>query len=109
MRKISETPYKWVIVKIDNGSETFYKVFASWLGNYINGDSWRLNSGIESIEEDDDNYYFIGTSGSCYQCNKKAYGTASTYSQSILNDFIEKSGGRITIMENQDWTKLELE
>lgn len=109
MRNISETPTKWVVVKIENDGDTFYKVFASWLGNYLNGDSWRLNSGIVSVEEDEENYYFIGYSGSCYKCNKKAYGTASAYSQSILEDFIKRSNGILTLMEDQDWSKLELD
>jgi hypothetical protein len=109
MRNITEKPDKWVVVKIQNNDETYYKVFASWLGGYLNGDSWKINSGITKIEDDDDdNYYIIGYSGSEYQCNKKAYGTASTYTQSVLEDIIEKSEGKMTLMENQDWSKLEL-
>jgi hypothetical protein len=108
MRNISEVPFKWVIVKIENNDETHYKVFASWLGSYLDGDSWKINSGIKSIEEDEDNYYFIGFSGSQYKCNKKGYGVASSYTQSVLDDFIERSQGKIILMENQDWTKLEI-
>jgi hypothetical protein len=106
MRNITETPDNWVILKIENGDEPLYKVFASWIGGYLNGDSWKLNSGIKTIEEDEDNYYFIGFSGSAYQCNKKGYGVASNFSLSVLDNLIEKTNGKITKMENQDWSKL---
>lgn len=109
MRNITEKPDKWVVVKIENNDETYYKVFASWAGGYLDGSAWRLNSGISKVEEDDDNYYFIGFSGSAYECNKNTYGLASTYTQSVLDDFIERSKGKITLMENQDWSKLEIE
>jgi hypothetical protein len=108
MRNVTEVPFKWVIVKIENNDETHYKVFASWLGGYLNGDSWKINSGIKSIEEDEDNYYFIGFSDSVYKCDKKAYGFATSFSYSILDDFIERSEGKMTLMENQDWSKLEI-
>ena len=91
-RNISETPDKWVIVKIDNNTDTpFYKVFATWSGGYLNGDRWRMNSGIKSMESDDDYYYFIGHSGSCYKCHKKGYGIATSYGESVLNGMIENS------------------
>ncbi len=54
-RNISETPDRWVVVKIDNNLDTpFYKVFATWAGGYLDGDRWKLNSGITSMEYDDD-------------------------------------------------------
>lgn len=71
-----ETPDKWVIVKIEKeGEETIYKVLASWYGGYLGADSWRLNSGIAEVKEDDNFYYFYGYSGSCYRCHKNTYGT----------------------------------
>ena len=90
-RNISEIPDKWVVVKIDNNTDTlFYKVFATWSGGYLNTDRWKLNSGIKSMESDDDYYYFIGHSGSCYKCNKKAYGITTSYGLGILNKIIEQ-------------------
>ena len=91
-RNISETPDKWVVVKIDNKLDTpFYKVFATWAGGYLDGDRWKLNSGIKSVESDDDYYYFIGHSGSCYKCHKKRYGTASSYGEGVLTDMIKNA------------------
>jgi hypothetical protein len=91
-RNISETPDKWVVVKIDNNlDKPFYKVFATWSGGYLNGDRWKMNSGIKSMESDDDYYYFIGHSGSCYKCHKKGYGIVSSYGEDVLNDMVESA------------------
>ena len=79
-------PDKWVIVGITNNGKNFYKVFGTWAGGYTDGDAWKLNSGVESITEDDDNYYFKGYSGSTYKCNKNHYGVATSYSQSVLEN-----------------------
>lgn len=83
-----ETPDKWVVLKIGKDNP-IYKVFATWYGGYRDGDSWRMNSGIVRIEEDENFYKFYGHSGSCYKCNKKTYGT-NMYTQGILNGFLEK-------------------
>ena len=108
MENATETPNSWVIVKIQNDKETFYKVFASWYGGYLSGDAWKINSGITKVEEDEDYYYFNGYSGSVYKCYKEAYGIRSSFVVSVLDDIIEKSEGQMTLLENQDWTKLEL-
>ena len=41
-RNISETPERWVILRL---SDNFYKVFGTWAGGYLDGDKWKLNSG----------------------------------------------------------------
>ena len=64
-RNISEVPDRWVIFKLPNN---YYKVFGTWAGGYLDGDRWKLNSGISKVEQDENFYYFIGFSGSCYKC-----------------------------------------
>lgn len=104
---ISETPEKWVILKIENNGNTFYKVFGSWAGGYLGADNWKLNSGIDKIEQDDNYYYFIGFSDSCYKCHKKSYGTVTLFGRNILNDIIEKSKGKIVLLNDKnDWTSV---
>ncbi len=99
-RTITEAPDKWVILKLPGD---YYKVFGSWAGGYLDGDSWKLNSGIERVEQDDYYYYFIGFSGSCYKCHKRGYGTATSYVHNILNKIIEDV--RVELMFNiDDWT-----
>jgi len=100
-RNISESPDRWVIVKLPNN---YYKVFATWTGGYLDGDRWKLNSGISKVEQDENFYYFIGFSGSCYKCHKKGYGTATSWGLSVLNKIIEQGNGQVELMENvEDW------
>lgn len=94
---ITETPDKWVVLKIDN----YYKLFASWIG-----DSWKINSGITKIEEDEDNYYFFGFSGSCYKCYKKSYGVATSYSSNILNRITTTTDKIFILDEKENWIEL---
>lgn len=97
-----ETPNRWVVVRISaEGVETIYKVFATWYGGYLGGDSWRMNSGIADVEDDGESFIFIGHSGSRYQCLKHGYGL-SGYGSSIINKFIqdvEAMGGEMVILE----------
>ena len=76
------TPDKWVVLKFKGGDE-HYRVLAGWSGGYLDGDSWRLNSGITKVEADGDYYLFHGHSGSVYRCHKDSYGlsilTADVY------------------------------
>jgi|TARA_R110000822_G_scaffold279299_2_gene401067 hypothetical protein len=65
-------PDNWVIVEIANDDGIFYKVLAGWSGGYLDGDSWRMNSGITEVEEKEDYYLFYGQSGSVYKCWKEA-------------------------------------
>jgi len=67
-------PDNWVLLKFTCNGEIIYKVFAGWHGNYLEGDSWKLNSGINKIEEDGEYYLFHGYSGSVYRCHKASYG-----------------------------------
>ena len=84
-------PDRWIIVKI-KGTDPHYRIFASWLGGYLDGDSWKLNSGIVNIKEDDNFYYFDGHSGSIYKCHKKSYGQLGSYNTGIINSLCERSG-----------------
>jgi len=59
-------PDNWVILKLKD----CYKVLCGTSGGYLDGDSWKLNSGITKIEEDDKAYYIHGFSGSVYKCYK---------------------------------------
>jgi len=102
-RIISETPERWVILRLPDNN---YKVFGTWSGGYLDGDRWKLNSGIEKVDQDDDFYYFTGFSGSCYKCNKRSYGVATLYGQSVLNKIIN-TNEQIELMDNvEDWSNV---
>jgi hypothetical protein len=81
-------PSRWLLIKI-NGPTPVYKVFATWGGGYLDGDSWRMNSGVIGVTEDKDFYYFEGHSGSIYQCRKTSYGCTG-YGTSVLGQLVKR-------------------
>lgn len=84
-------PDNWVIISIaKEGEETVYKVFASWAGGYLGGDSWRLNSGVKSAYKEDEDWRFSGYSGSHYVCNENHYGVIGGSNRSVLDEFIQR-------------------
>lgn len=94
-------PDKWVIVKFKRDQETWHKVLGSWYGGYLDGDSWRLSSGLERIEEDGEFYLMHNFSGSVYRCHKKMEGMHMT-SAGIFETIKEegtKNGVEIDIIE----------
>ena len=115
----SQIPEQWVIIRIsteDNIDIPDYKVFGGWRGGYIDGDRWKLNSGIASVEEDDDYYYFSGVSGSCYKCHKKGYGLKdgkwrfTSYVQGVLEKILNTTGDYVNgvevMTEDTNWKNL---
>jgi len=109
-------PEQWVVVKIENPKatdpflKTIHKVFASWSGGYLDGDSWKMNSGIDRIMEDESTVKFYGYSGSCYECRKGSYGTGTSFPTAVLENYINKAkelGGTMTILpEDTNWMEL---
>ena len=70
-------PDSWVIVKFEPQDDdvfvdVHFRVLAGWSGGYLGGDSWRINSGITSVELDGEFYVFSGISGSTYQCHRSS-------------------------------------
>lgn len=98
-------PNKWLIVQV-NSSPIHYRVFGTWSGGYLDGDAWRLNSGITKIEEDGDYYLIHGYSGSIYKVHKEMYGIAGGYNYGILTPKIES--GKYEIMpEETNWLEFD--
>ena len=104
-------PDGWVVLKIQTESELIYKLFASWSGGYLNGDSWKLNSGITKVDFDDPYFYFEGHSGSVYCVTKNSYDRLSLYSFGVLFRITEdgkENGFTVEVMpEETDWVNLE--
>lgn len=67
----SYRPDKWTIVYM---GEDVYKVLGGWSGGYLDGDEWRLSSGLKRIEEKGDYYLMHNHSGSIYECHKNGEG-----------------------------------
>lgn len=95
-------PDNWVIVKImPEGEDEFYKVLAGWSGGYLHGDSWRMNSGIDKVEEDENFYSFIGESGSVYKCHKEAE-RLGMMTSGIYTQLKENFGEQIELVKVDD-------
>lgn len=102
------TPDRWVVLEITDGSCShdnqkykFYKVFGTWAGGYLYGDSWRMNSGIERITSDSERFYFHGYSGSVYECRKDCEGIAGAYNHPVLNDLLKHPHVRLVNFEEE--------
>ena len=105
------TPDNWVVLKIKQSENDrgFYKVLGGWSGGYLDGDSWRMNSGIVRVEEKPKHWEFYGASGSVYKCHRKGYGLRMN-NAGIYNRLKEKEvfEGQLTLMpEDTDWREIE--
>jgi hypothetical protein len=94
-------PDQWMLVKV-GGTDPHYRVFGSWSGGYLTGDSWRLNSGVVKCVESETypgNYEFIGHSGSAYICSKGTYGITSLHNNGVLYSYCDRSSGTMEVLE----------
>lgn len=100
-------PNNWVVIKLDDGKDPHYRVLAGWSGGYLDGDSWRMNSGITGVEESDDYYYFSGSSGSTYRCGKGSY-ILRMNTAGIWARLQELHGDKVEMMpEDTDWMNMD--
>ena len=96
----------WVVIKM-KGDDPHYRLLVGTSGGYLDGDSWRINSGITKVEETDDHYCFSGSSGSTYRCGKGSYrlrmNTAGTWAR-----LQELHGDKVELMlEDTDWMDMD--
>lgn len=101
-------PNCWVVIRMHHKEEVFYKVLGGWSGSYTQGDSWRLNSGIEKAEYDivQDVWRFYGSSGSVYVCNPEQYKLGMSIYH-VWNQMLTNHPDNVQLLENQDWTKVD--
>ena len=99
-------PDNWVVIKI-MGNDPHYRILAGWSGDYLNGSSWRMNSGITSVEEEKDHFKFFGFSGSVYLCRKGLY-CLRTNNSYIWNSLVERFGDSVELMpEESNWNEID--
>lgn len=84
-------PEKFLVLKLGAKNFTTYKLFGTWMGGYLHGDSWRLNSGITKVTGDGKLLDFESQSGAIYRVHKDTYG-ASVFTQSIVDRWVAESG-----------------
>ena len=105
-------PDRWLMLRFSKDQVIFYKVFASWAGGYLDGDSWKLNSGVTQLKETETHYFFVGFSGSVYKCGKKSYGSTG-YGYGVLSSFMTKALEQGTVIDalpgNTDFASINYE
>ena len=87
------SPDVWVILKIAAvDEEPIYKILAGWYGGFAGSNSWKLSSGITTVEPDleFDQIHYHQSSGSTYICGAHTYGFSSL-TQSMFNNWAKQS------------------
>ena len=103
-------PDCWVVLKLPEG----YKVLAGWSGGYLDGDSWRMNSGVTRVDiqrdwRDEEYLVFHGHTGSEYWCHRELYRLKMPMA-GIYNQLKEKYPNQVEIMpEDTDWLSMKWE
>lgn len=88
-------PDAYVLVRVkifenNDGIKTgeVLKLFSTFYGGYLDGDSWRLNSGITKVVKiRDDTFQVFGKSTTVYEVGNVG---VSSYTASILQSMVEK-------------------
>lgn len=83
-------PDRWVVLKLTPKTDEgvcHYRVFATWSGSYLSGNSWKLNSGIVQATRTEGAWSFLGDSGSTYLCRDGGYGL-SGYGAGVLDNLV---------------------
>jgi len=78
------TPDAWALIEVNSKEYgKIRKILAGWRGGYLDGDCWKLSSGILKEYSDGDFIVFPQESGSIYRCHKDAQ-RLTIYTGSIL-------------------------
>ena len=99
-------PDNWVVIKMD-GDDPHYRVLAGWSGGYLDGDSWRMNSGITRVEDAGDRFNFYGPTGSCYSCGKESYCIRMNNAH-VWAQLQELHGDKVKMLDEEtDWLAMD--
>lgn len=97
-------PDNWIILKMLGENEAFYKILAGVCGGYLDGDAWRMNSGVKSYTEEGDYILFTGYSGSVYKCHKAAE-TLRMNNAFIYNRLITEAADKVSRIDYVEFKK----
>lgn len=95
-------PDCWAILNVEKSpNEKYRRLIAGWYGGYLDGDSWRMNSGILKVVEDGDYLDVYGFSGSVYRCMKHSQRMSGLMSMiyESFKDQVVAHGGSVSIEE----------
>ena len=83
-------PDKLKLLRLEKDGEVRCRVLGGWSGGYLDGDSWRLSSVVDSIKDCNDYYEIKNASGSVYICGKGSEGT-NVISAGIYSKMLEQA------------------
>lgn len=91
MSNYTPDTYQFIRVSSANDRKIITKIFAVWAGGYLNGESWKLNSGVTKIIEEDGMLYVHGHSGSVYAISAHEQPPMTSYGSGILNKILDSA------------------
>ena len=65
------------------------RIFASWSGGYLDGDSWRISSAAKLDWEDEETLKFLTASNSHYYLRKGTEGRITAFNHAVLEQALE--------------------
>jgi hypothetical protein len=91
------TPDKWVIISVDGRKH----VLAGFYGGYLEGDSWRRSTEIESYIDEDNYYQVVTKSGTEYTLFKHQEGLTNTTSNiyNVMVDLAKEKNMEVSLTE----------
>ena len=100
------TPDYWKVIKVTNNEtkESHHRVICSWSGSYMWGSSWKISSGIETMEDRGDTYESKQTSGSVYILRKTREGISGIM-EGILSQYNELPEQTIEVVDSEQFYK----
>lgn len=101
MSNSSYYPDKYIILELTLEGKEYYKVFASWGGDYLNGPSWKFSSAIKEIKEDELYPGYIicyNLSGSAYYLLKGSYGVSHSFNELALDAILDQLGDNAKVL-----------
>lgn len=101
------TPDYWKVIKVTNNEtkEFHYRVICSWSGSYMWGSSWKISSGIETMEDRVDTYESKQTSGSVYILRKTREGISGIM-EGILSQYSGLPEQTIEVVDSEQFRKV---
>lgn len=103
-RTATETPDKWVIIRIEDGTN-LHKVLCGWIGGYLGADEWRMSSGITKVVSRKTHYEVHNLSGSIYECSKGGEGFTSLMTSILEALNKEKTLPKVSVIDMKEYLK----
>ena len=100
-------PDAWVLLKFTSTEYgEIYKILAGWYGGYLNGDSWKINSGVTELKDAGTHWEVHGYSGSIYKCGKsteRIIGITSGILNSLTETIKNSPGAELEVIDTQEY------